>query len=124
MSEEYAVEQLLLRIDELELAARPVDDRLEKMQAAYEKKVQGLLRDVRELRSGRYNWRTYDGTPETLPGENVECVVWAKWRQDNGCMPSEINLYLRGSEWIGEDGMTVEELKHGDKWIPWDELWS
>ena len=123
MSEEYDVEQLLQRIEELELAAVPVDERIANMQAAYERKIQGLLKDVRELRAGRYNWRTYDGTPETLPGKNVECVVWAKWRQDNGCMPSEINLYHDNGTWVTEEDERIDYACVGDKWIPWEELW-
>ena len=123
MSEEYDVNELLQRIEELELAAIPVDDRLEKMKAAYEKKIKGLLEDIRRLRAGRYNWRTYDGTDATLPGENVECVVWPEWKQRNNLAPVELNLYHENGAWITEEDERIDSVHVGDKWIPWRELW-
>lgn len=100
-----------------------VDDRLEKMQAAYEKKIKGLLEDIRRLRADRYNWRTYDGTDATLPGENVECVVWPEWKQRYGHMPVEMNLYHKDGAWITEEDERIDFIHVGDKWIPWKELW-
>ena len=44
------VDELLLRIEELELAAIPVDDRLEKMQAAYENKIKWMLEEKLRLK--------------------------------------------------------------------------
>lgn len=154
MSEEYDVNELLQRIEELELAAIPVDDRLEKMQAAYEKKIKGLLEEnlrlkkllieygrmasqremfrrqlkglhkrVRIMQAYKYNWRTYDGTDATLPGENVECVVWPEWKQRNNLAPVELNLYHENGAWITEEDERIDSVHVGDKWIPWKELW-
>ena len=115
MSEEYNVDELLLRIEELELAAIPV--------AAYEKKIKGLLEDIRRLRADRYNWRTYDGTDATLPGENVECVVFPEWKQRNKLAPVELNLYHKDGAWITEEDERIDSVHVGDKWVPWKELW-
>lgn len=123
MSEEYNVGELLIRIEELELAAIPVDDRMEKLQAAYEKKINGLLEDICRLRAGRYNWRTYDGTDATLPGENVECVVWPEWKQRNKLAPVELNLYHENGAWVTEEDERIDSVRVCDKWIPWKELW-
>lgn len=161
MSEEYNVDELLLRIEELELAAIPVDDRLEKMQAAYEKKIKGLLEErmrlnklrfeyarmasecarmdcqkemfrrqlkglhkrVRIMQAYKYNWRTYDGTDATLPGENVECVVWPEWKQRNNLAPVELNLYHENGAWVTEEDERIDSVRVCDKWIPWKELW-
>lgn len=148
------VNELLQRIEELELAAIPVDDRLEKMQAAYEKKIKGLLEEnlrlkkllieygrmasqremfrrqlkglhkrVRIMQAYKYNWRTYDGTDATLPGENVECVVWPEWKQRNKLAPVELNLYHKDGAWITEEDERIDSVHVGDKWIPWKELW-
>ena len=82
-----------------------VDDRLEKMQAY------------------KYNWRTYDGTNTTLPGESVECVAWPEWKQRYGHMPVEMNLYHKDGGWITEEDERIDSVHVGDKWIPWKELW-
>ena len=99
------------------------DDRLEKMKAAYENTLQGHLQEARALRAGRHNWRTYDGKQDTLPKENIECVVWPEWKQSNGLLPVELNLYHENGGWITEEDERIDSVHVGDKWIPWEELW-
>lgn len=149
MSEEYDVQALLDRIEELELNAIPADERIANMQAAYERKIQALLAEARNARGIRKDipWREADflatGKREDAP--KVEVIVWPEWRVARGQLPYERALYaelhMGRWYWLDEDasallrdGEGLDEVlagnhwlfsvSAGDRWVPWSEVWA